>query len=211
MNFPGLAPGSDISSVINYLAWCVNFSGSIPVVPIGGDLFTSTQLYTMYNTYGALPANAVSANWDNVNYLLNHKNGASVAAVQQAIWFLLNGQYHANQFIPVVPPPGADALVADAIANGDGFIPSNGQVVAILLDSGTGLFGTGLQSTIIEVPTPPRQECIRVTESGFLPAKLHYDELESITSRCANILGNGSTFGQCRSCRLGGLGGTKLQ
>ena len=45
------------------------------------------------------------------------------------------------------------------------------------------------------------------TETAFIPAKLSDTELLSITSRCTNIIGNGSGFGLCRSCRLGGLRG----
>ena len=44
-----------------------------------------------------------------------------------------------------------------------------------------------------------------VTETPFLSATLSTQELASITNRCANIIGNGSTFGICRSCRVGGL------
>ena len=45
-----------------------------------------------------------------------------------------------------------------------------------------------------------------VTETPFLQATLSPAELASITNRCTNIIGNGSTFGICRSCRFGGLG-----
>ena len=43
------------------------------------------------------------------------------------------------------------------------------------------------------------------TETPFLKATLSPAELASITNRCTNIVGNGSTFGICRSCRVGGL------
>ena len=43
------------------------------------------------------------------------------------------------------------------------------------------------------------------TETAFVPATLSALELASITNRCTNIIGNGSTFGICRSCRVGGL------
>ena len=43
------------------------------------------------------------------------------------------------------------------------------------------------------------------TETAFSPATLSTDELASITGRCRNIIGNGSSYGICRSCRNGGL------
>ena len=48
-----------------------------------------------------------------------------------------------------------------------------------------------------------------VTETPFLKATLSPGELASITNRCTNIVGNGSSFGICRSCRAGGLSSTK--
>lgn len=47
------------------------------------------------------------------------------------------------------------------------------------------------------------------TETAFTPATLSAGELASITGRCAAILGNGSGFGVCLSCRQGALGGAK--
>ena len=49
-----------------------------------------------------------------------------------------------------------------------------------------------------------------VTETQFLPATLSAGELGRITSLCTYINANGSGFGICRSCRLGGLGAGRL-
>ena len=46
---------------------------------------------------------------------------------------------------------------------------------------------------------------LAVAETPFLRATLSPAELASITNRCTNIVGNGSTFGICRSCRTSGL------
>jgi len=47
-----------------------------------------------------------------------------------------------------------------------------------------------------------------VTETAFLPASLSEGEFTRLTQLCGFINGNGSGFGICRSCRLGGLGAT---
>jgi len=47
------------------------------------------------------------------------------------------------------------------------------------------------------------------TETAFTPSTLSAGELGSVTNRCTNIIGNGSTFGICRSCRAGGLGAAR--
>lgn len=44
------------------------------------------------------------------------------------------------------------------------------------------------------------------SETPFLPATLSAGELSRLTNLCTFILANGSGFGVCRSCRLGGLG-----
>ena len=49
-----------------------------------------------------------------------------------------------------------------------------------------------------------------VTETPFTPATLSAGELSRLTSLCMFINANGSGYGVCRSCRLGGLGASKL-
>ncbi len=49
-----------------------------------------------------------------------------------------------------------------------------------------------------------------ITETQFLPASLSGGELGRLTSLCTFINANGSGFGICSSCRLGGLGAGRL-
>ncbi len=49
-----------------------------------------------------------------------------------------------------------------------------------------------------------------MTENALTASTLSQSELASIGGRCASIIGNGSGFGVCNSCRAGALGGTKL-
>jgi hypothetical protein len=46
------------------------------------------------------------------------------------------------------------------------------------------------------------------TETRFTQATLSAGEEASLANRCASILGNGSGFGVCASCRAGALGAT---
>jgi hypothetical protein len=48
-----------------------------------------------------------------------------------------------------------------------------------------------------------------VTETPFAQAGLSAGELARLTSFCGFIQANGSGFGICRSCRLGGQGAVK--
>ncbi len=48
------------------------------------------------------------------------------------------------------------------------------------------------------------------TETSFTPATLSAGEAASIGGRCAAILGNGSGFGICNSCKAGALGASSL-
>jgi hypothetical protein len=48
-----------------------------------------------------------------------------------------------------------------------------------------------------------------VTETGFTPATLSAGELDRLAYTCGIVSSQGSGFGVCNSCRLGGLGGAK--
>ena len=59
-------------------------------------------------------------------------------------------------------------------------------------------------TTLHAAPTTP--VTYAVTETAFSAAGLSAGELARISSFCGFIQANGSGFGICRSCRLGGLG-----
>jgi hypothetical protein len=69
--------------------------------------------------------------------------------------------------------------------------------------SGMAAWGTTLHAT-------PTAGVYATTETAFTASTLSAGELASISGRCASILGNGSGFGVCNSCRAGALGAVKL-
>lgn len=111
----------------NYLAWCVEYDALIREdYPLNPTLYLSTD--------PALPAELQSPNWDMVNYILNHKQGTAID-VQNAIWHFIGGPVDPADPDGYYPPSAtALALIADATANGEGFVPGPGQVVAVVLN-----------------------------------------------------------------------------
>jgi hypothetical protein len=119
-----------------YLGWCVD---------IGHFIFPGVD-YTsrVYSTLDELPAHLSNPNWNFANYVLNHKQGTP-ADVQEALWCLVAGG------IEPVSPEG-QAMVLEAQALGGKFVPREGHIAAVLVDS-----GPDVQLTILEV---------RVEEAG---------------------------------------------
>ncbi len=54
-------------------------------------------------------------------------------------------------------------------------------------------------------PTTVETTTLATTETPFLPATLSAGELTRLTDLCGDIQQNGSGFGICRACRIGGL------
>jgi len=137
-NVPG---GFDVSNG-TYLGWCIE-DNRRPNKPANSSL-------TLFDsTNPVLPANLAGKPWDKINYLLNHKLGAK-KDIQVAIWGL-TGTYTGT--FPITP--AAIAMYNDANANGAGFAPAPGQVVAVIVRA-DGFGRYGYQDTMIEVRVPSR-------------------------------------------------------
>jgi len=86
-----------------------------------------------------------------------------------------------------------------------GVRPTSVVVKLVASLPGTGALAGGMLAWGTTLHAAPAAS-FNLTETPFTPATLSAGELSSITNRCSNIIGNGSTFGICRSCRTGGLG-----
>ena len=113
-----------------------------------------------------------------------------------------------NTLTPGVPTSIVVKLVASAA--GTGTTACNASTVgtgANLLVTGLAAWGT----TIHALPVTPGSPATTygVTETAFTPSTLSAAELTRITTLCSFNQINGSGFGICRSCRLGGLGASR--
>lgn len=110
-------------------------------------------------------------NLDLVNWVLNNKEGYTIGDVQYVIWMLIGGGLPTDpetmkSIISYDPPNGyliddqgydqdrVDQLLADAIANGEGFVPSCDEVMAVIIVPPAISAEELVQSVLIEVPAP---------------------------------------------------------
>lgn len=103
-----------------------------------------------------------------------------------------------NTLTPAVPTSIVIKLLASVPVGGS---CAGSAAAPGALTSGMAAWGT----TIHAAPGGGR----RVTETAFTPGTLSDGELARLTNLCTFILANGSGFGVCNSCRLGGLGGVR--
>jgi uncharacterized repeat protein (TIGR01451 family) len=106
-----------------------------------------------------------------------------------------------NTLTPGVPTSIVIKLLASAGASCNASTVGTG---ANVLATGIDAWGT----TIHALPVTPGSPATTYgeTETKFTNATLSKAELTRITTLCGFIQGNGSGFGICKSCRLGGLG-----
>lgn len=114
-------PGYDVEDSA-YLGWCIEFGTPANSSP------HPTKLFSSY----CPPISLQHENWSKVNYILNNKPcGATKMDIQKAIWYFMN---FGSMDPPSPDTPVSKDLVNDTIANGDGFIPEPGDVVAVICD-----------------------------------------------------------------------------
>jgi hypothetical protein len=73
----------------------------------------------------------------------------------------------------------------------------------------TTTFATGMAAWATSLHQNTASGNFELTENAFQPKVLSPSELTKLTTYCGFIQANGSGFGICRSCRLGGLGGAQ--
>jgi hypothetical protein len=101
-----------------YVGWCVDQTAEMERSPATH----AVKLYSSINPPGEL----AGEKWDMVNYILNHKQG-DAKDIQQAIWYFIhiNGNYTPTSTV-------AWTIVNDTLANGNGFFPEIGQMIAVI-------------------------------------------------------------------------------
>lgn len=131
-------PGYDVENT-TYPGWCIDKNARIDV-----SRTYRARLYSSYDV--ALPTHLQNDNWDMVNYIINHKHpDADLYTIQDAIWYFIGGGGYPTN-------PIAIAMVEDALANGEGYRPGPGDIVAVICD-----VRPGVQQNIIEVEVPTHE------------------------------------------------------
>ena len=106
-----------------------------------------------------------------------------------------------NTLTPAVPTSIVVKLLASTPQGGS----CTGSAAApIGLTSGMLAFGTTVHAGAVTGSEAA------ITETQFLPATLSTGEFDRLRNLCTFINANGSGFGICSSCRLGGLGAGRL-
>jgi hypothetical protein len=146
MEMPYSVQLSDVGSGFDvvagvYASWCVD----IQHLTDRGVKY-SYMLYSSYDGAAPLPAEE----WDMINYLLNNKLGTG-ADVQAAIWYFINDRDYYWPSLPFAPSNETEIMVTNALANGEGYRPSEGELFAVV---GIPVDATRVQTIVIEVVVP---------------------------------------------------------
>jgi hypothetical protein len=132
-----------------YTAWCAE--GAVPLCPREvPECLTSVYKPILFNSCDSVSLAAAgipTGNWDKVNYIINNKAmwamaGYNVSEIQAAIWrfvgfdafeeaSILSGAYGFG--FPAGTVGNVNAIAMAATANGTGFVPTGGQVLAVVL------------------------------------------------------------------------------
>lgn len=119
MDISNVHSGFDVTNG-TYQGWCVQKE-----MLMTQRVNHTVQLYSSYDP--GMPRYFQSSNWGKINYVINHEHGGRMS-IQSVIWyFICNAPYPTNDTL-------AQAMIADANASGNDFVPLSGQKIAILVD-----------------------------------------------------------------------------
>ena len=128
-----------------YDGWCVD----LPRTAVPGSYWV-----IMTSTYDPAAETLVDLpeNLDLLNYVMNQNYPYNFASIQTAYWRLIDTYTDGGIFdtVPGVIDSEVDAILEDAYANGEGFIPTCEQMIGIILKP----VDLGTQISIIGVYTP---------------------------------------------------------
>jgi len=147
-----------------YLGWCIDLTDSVSgyPTPYTAVLYASCDTNIDNELSTNYPASdfVSQATWHEINYLLNHKNGAYFYNVQVALWYLIGGPltdpglFEGPTGPDRYPPYDASqvsALLNAATNNAANWQESCGDVIAVVVAINANPVD---QLTIIEVPYP---------------------------------------------------------
>lgn len=168
-------PGYDVTNS-SYFGWCIDASTNMAA----NDTFQAI----LYSSLNPPSGTWSTAQWDVVNYILNHK-AEDPNDTQAAIWYFINNTINFTQPLSAA----ANATIADAQANGTGFIPGPGQVVAaIIFPQSPGSGSETFQDSIIEVSPLT----VNITASGdvtVLGTDIYHMDSGASATFTANVQG----------------------
>ena len=163
--------GYDVTNAI-YVGWCCD-----ETFTINNGATLGVKLYSSYDPLDPYTHNVDPGDWNKVNYIINNKQGTA-DDVQAAIWHYIdsNGGNQAD--------PDVIAMEADADANGGSFVPTPGQLLAVVL------YKEGSQTTFIEVIVPAQNVQLTTTSAydSPTPTSGSYTPGTSITASVTPIV-----------------------
>ena len=143
----GVGSGFDVSDG-TYTGWCVDTEHGIDR--------TQTYLVNLYSSYSP-PAGFEGLDWDLINYVLNNKDAGTADDIQAVLWYIVSGDWLTDAAWGYSHTTEADAILADAMANGVGYEPEEGDILAVICLP-VGSEEERAQMMIIEIQVPPEEE-----------------------------------------------------
>jgi hypothetical protein len=151
----GVGAGFDVSDG-SYTGWCVDTEHYID-----RTLTYPVNLYSSYDpSLASMPATA-GVDWNRINYVLNNKDAGTADDIQAVLWYIVSGDWLTDAAWGYTHTTEADAILADAMANGAGYEPEEGDILAVICLP-VGSEEERAQMIVIEIIVPP-------LESGYTP------------------------------------------